>query len=151
MLYRDIARLGTLVLKLHLNTIQSPVHYYQINKNVLVAMAIEPATYVRNHNISVTLPCFILNSNDTPISTMKQIRIYDNGRVTLVRKIQNIELCMPYQYRINWLRKLPACSFNSSQKFTAGVQMKIVLGAWVSDRAGMQCSVRSSRLSTVPY
>ena len=30
---------------------------------------------------------------------MKQIRNYDDGRVTLVRKIQNIELCTPYQYK----------------------------------------------------
>ena len=30
MLYRDIARLGILVLKLHVNAIQSPVHYYQV-------------------------------------------------------------------------------------------------------------------------
>ena len=26
------------------------------------------------------------------------IRNYDDGRVTLVRKIQNVELCIPYQY-----------------------------------------------------
>ena len=67
-------------------------------KIFLVAMGIESATYVLNHNISVTLPCFILNSNYTPISTLKQIRNCYDGRVTLVRKIQNIELCMPYQY-----------------------------------------------------
>ena len=67
-------------------------------KKNLDAMGIEPATYVLNHNISVVLPCFILKSNDTPISTVKQIRNYGNGRVTLVRKIQNIELCIPYQY-----------------------------------------------------
>ena len=60
-------------------------------KNFLVAMGIEPATYVLNHNISVVLPCFILKSNDTPISTVKQIRNYYDGRVMLVRKIQNIE------------------------------------------------------------
>ena len=29
--------------------------------------------------------------------------------------------------------------------------MKIVLVAWVGHRAGMQCSVRSSSLATVPY
>ena len=57
MLYRDIARLGILLLKLHVNTIQSPVHYYQIiKKKFFVAMGIEPATYVLNHNISVALP-----------------------------------------------------------------------------------------------
>ena len=39
MLYRDIALLGTLVLKLHVNAIQSPVHYYQIiKKTFLVAI-----------------------------------------------------------------------------------------------------------------
>ena len=56
MLYGDIARLGTLVLKLHVNAIQSPVHYYQIiKKNFLDAMRIEPATYILNYNISVAL------------------------------------------------------------------------------------------------
>ena len=51
------ARLGILVLKLHVNAIQSPVHYYQIyKKNFLVVMGIEPGTYVMNYNISVTLP-----------------------------------------------------------------------------------------------
>ena len=34
MLYRDIARLGILVLKLHVDAIQSPVHYYQIKKKL---------------------------------------------------------------------------------------------------------------------
>ena len=99
MLYRNIARLGILVLKLHVNAIQSPVNFYQIiKKNNLDAMGIEPATCVLNHNISVILPCFILNSNDTPFSTVKQIRNYYDGRVTLVQKIQNIEFCIPYQY-----------------------------------------------------
>ena len=36
-------------------------------------------------------------SNGTP--TVKQICNYDDGRVTLVRKIQNIELYIPYQYQ----------------------------------------------------
>ena len=49
-------------------------------------MGIESATYVLNHNISVVLPCFITLSQ----LLLKQIRNYD-GRVTLVRKIQNIE------------------------------------------------------------
>ena len=49
-------------------------------------MRIEPATYVLNHNISVVLPCFITLSQ----LLLKQIHNYD-GRVTLVRKIQNIE------------------------------------------------------------
>ena len=35
MLYRDIARLGVLVLKLHVLDIQSPVHHYQIYKKEL--------------------------------------------------------------------------------------------------------------------
>ena len=35
MLYRDIARLGILSFKLHVNAIQSPVHYYQIIKKKL--------------------------------------------------------------------------------------------------------------------
>ena len=35
MLYRDIARLGVLSFKLHVNAIQSPVHYYQIYKKKL--------------------------------------------------------------------------------------------------------------------
>ena len=57
MLYRDIASLGILVLKLHVNAIQSPVYYYQIyKKKFLVTMGIEPGTYVLNHNISVALP-----------------------------------------------------------------------------------------------
>ena len=46
MLYRDIARLGILSSKLHVNAIQSPVHYYQIiKKNFIVATGIEPMTY----------------------------------------------------------------------------------------------------------
>ena len=49
-------------------------------------MRIEPATYILNHNISVVLPCFIALSQ----LLLKQIRNYD-GRVMLVRKIQNIE------------------------------------------------------------
>ena len=57
MLYRDIARLGSLVLKLHVNAIQSSVRYYQIyKKNFLVATEVEPGTYVLNRNISVALP-----------------------------------------------------------------------------------------------
>ena len=74
-------------------------------KNFLDAMGIEPATYVLNHNISVVLPCFI------PLSQLllKQICNYDNGRVTLVRKIQNIELYRT-NVSINWLRKSPASS-----------------------------------------
>ena len=55
-------------------------------KKIIVAMEIEPATYVLNHNISVVLPCFITLNQ----LLLKQIRNYD-GRVTLVRKIQNIE------------------------------------------------------------
>ena len=40
MIYRDIARFGTLVLKLSVNAIQSPLRYYQIiqKKNFLVAI-----------------------------------------------------------------------------------------------------------------
>ena len=74
MLYRGIARLGILVLKLHVNAIQSPVHYYQIIKeNFLVATGIEPATYLLNHNISVVLPRFITLSQ----LLLKQVHNYD--------------------------------------------------------------------------
>ena len=46
MVYKDIARLGVLSFKLHVNAIQSPVHYYQIIKeNFIVATGIEPMTY----------------------------------------------------------------------------------------------------------
>ena len=47
MLYSDIARLGILSFKLHVNAIQSPVHYYQIikKKNFIVATGIEPMTF----------------------------------------------------------------------------------------------------------
>ena len=48
MLYRDIARLGILSSKLHVNAIQSPVHYYQIIKNFIVTAGIELMTYVRS-------------------------------------------------------------------------------------------------------
>ena len=48
MLYRDIARLGILSSKLHVNAIQSPVHYDQIIKNFIVAAGIELMTYVRS-------------------------------------------------------------------------------------------------------
>ena len=71
MLYINIALLGTLVLKLYVNAIQSPIHYYQIIKKYLLdAMGIEPATYVLNHNISVAFPCFI------PLS---QLLLFFNG------------------------------------------------------------------------
>ena len=36
MLYRDIALLGKLVLKLYVNAVQSPVHYYQIIKKIFL-------------------------------------------------------------------------------------------------------------------
>ena len=56
MLYRDSVRPGKSVLKLHVDAIQSPVHYYQIiKKNFIVATGIEPVTYVLNYNISVAL------------------------------------------------------------------------------------------------
>ena len=46
--------------KLHVNAIQSPVHYYKIyKKNFIVAMGLESGTYVLNHNFSVVLPYFI--------------------------------------------------------------------------------------------
>ena len=45
---------------LHVNAIQSPVHYYQIyKKKNIVVMGIEPGTYALNHNISVVLPYFM--------------------------------------------------------------------------------------------
>ena len=56
MLYRDSVRPGKSVLKLHVDAIQSSVHYYQIIKNFIVATGIEPVTYVLNYNISVALP-----------------------------------------------------------------------------------------------
>ena len=58
MLYRDIALLGTLVLKLYVNAIQSPVHNYQIIKkiHILSPSGIKPATDVLSHNISVAFP-----------------------------------------------------------------------------------------------
>ena len=46
MLYRDIARIGILSSKLHVNAIQSPVHYYQIIKNFIVTAG------------SKVMPCF---------------------------------------------------------------------------------------------
>ena len=56
----DIALLGTLVLKLYVNVIQSPEHHYQIiKKTFLSPSGIKPATYVLSHNISVTLPTFL--------------------------------------------------------------------------------------------
>ena len=61
MLYRDIALLETLlVLKLYVNAIQSPVHYYQvIKKPFLSPSGIEPATDVLCHNISVAIPTLL--------------------------------------------------------------------------------------------
>ena len=74
MLYRNIARLGILVLKLHVNAVQSSVNYNRIyKKNFPVTMGIKPATYVLNHNISVVLPCLITLSQ----LLLKQIRKYD--------------------------------------------------------------------------
>ena len=57
----------------------------RLYKNFLVAMGVEPATYVLNHNISVVVQCFILLSQ----LLLKQIKKYYDGRVvTLVRKVQ---------------------------------------------------------------
>ena len=149
MLYVNIALLGKLVLILYVKANQSPVKYYQIiKKNVLDAMGIEPATYVLNHYISVVLPCFILNPNDTPISTVKQIHNYDNGRVTLVRKIQNIELCIPYQYYYQLATRKSSFKLKG---YSERAIKKNVLVAWVTHKAGIQCSVRSSSLATLPY
>ena len=62
-LQRRLALLGTLVLKLYVNAIQSPVHYYQIiKKTSLSPSGIEPATDVLCHNISVALPTLLPNS-----------------------------------------------------------------------------------------
>ena len=57
MLYRDIALLGTLVLKLYVNVIQSSVYCYQIIiKTFLSPSRFKPATDVVCHDISVSLP-----------------------------------------------------------------------------------------------
>ena len=107
-------------------------------------MGIEPATYVLNHNISVVLPCFI------PLSQflLEQLHNYDNGRVTLVRKIQNIELCIPYQILVSTGYEKVQLQVKRLQR---ACHEKIVLVAWVTHKAGMQRSVCSSSLATVPY
>ena len=73
MLYRDIARLGILVLKLHVNAIQSPVHYYQIIKkklycrdgnrtdDVLFQFLFHDLFHLRKSlEFSPNVPCFML-------------------------------------------------------------------------------------------
>ena len=48
---------------------------------------------------------------------------------------------------INWLREMSSFKLESYSERA----IKTVVVAWVGDRTGMQCSVRSSSLDTVPY
>ena len=57
MLFRDKDLLGTLVLKLYVNAIQSQYIIARlVKKSFLSPSRIEPVTYVLSHNISVVLP-----------------------------------------------------------------------------------------------
>ena len=47
---------------------------------------------------------------------MKQIRKYDDGRVTLARKVQNIELCIPYQYLYQLATKISSFKLEGYSK-----------------------------------
>ena len=51
---------------------------------------------------------------------------------------------------INWLRESPTCLINLKLEGYSERAMKIILVAWVAHKAGMQCSICSSRISTVP-
>ena len=90
---------------------------------------------------------------------MKQIRNYDDGRVTLERKMKIIE---------NSRNIILSCVYRTLSLVSTGYEkvslfnqlklggyseraMKIALVAWVAHKAGMQCSVRSSSLATIPY
>ena len=54
---------------------------------------------------------------------------------------------MPYQYKYQLAMRKSSFELES---YSEGA-IKIVLFAWVNHIAGMQCSIRSSSLATVPY
>ena len=76
MLCRDIAQLEIMVLKLHVDAIQSSVHYYQIYKKTLLS------PWGLNRDVRSEPQYFSCSSMiyNTDVSYY--------GRVTLVRKIQ---------------------------------------------------------------
>ena len=90
---------------------------------------------------------------------LKQIRNHDNVRGTLVRQIQNIKcsqnirLCW-VMYTVPYLNYQLATTLKRRLKLGSYSELydeKIFLVDWVGDRAGMQYSVRSFSLTTVPY
>ena len=52
---------------------------------------------------------------------------------------------------INWLRKFLAYLLSQFKSVGYSQRVQIILIAWVGDRAGMQCSVRTSSLATVLF
>ena len=68
------------------------------------------------------------------------------------RKFPNccIELCIPYQYKYKVATKKSSLFNQLKLEGYSERAMKIVLVAWVTHKAGMQCSIRSSSISTVP-
>ena len=112
----------------------------------IVAMGIEPATYVQNHNTSVVLPCFIT------LSQLLLIRIRNYDTTVGLRS------CGKYKILGCVYRALSLVSTGYERNVQLQVRKlqwaynkKIFLVYWVAYKAGMQCSVRSSSLATVRY
>ena len=172
-----------MVLKLYVNAIQSPVHYYQIiiffscrhrglnprrtfcaiifqwlSQPYYLSDVVNTEYCIRNKEIRNQLLFHVSYLSDDRVqlkfceSTVKML--YANGQQSRVqpkiRRVQKfskccIELCI---YRtnisINWLQLV-------LQQHYGECAMIIVLVAWVAHKAGMQYSLRSSSLATVPY
>ena len=91
---------------------------------------------------------------------LKQVRNHDNVRGTLVRKIQNSKCSQnirPYWvvYTVPYLNYQLTTTLKRSLKLVSYSELydekKYFFVDWVGDRAGMQYSVRSFTLTTVPY
>ena len=53
--------------------------------------------------------------------------------------------------RLRFLESSNNCCYQLKLEDYSEFAMKIVLVAWVAHKAGVQCSIRSSSISTVPY
>ena len=91
---------------------------------------------------------------------LKQVRNHNNVRGTLVRKIQNIKCSQNIRlywvmYTVPYLNYQLTTTLKRSLKLVSYSELydekKYYLVYWVGDRAGMQYSVRSFTLTTVPY
>ena len=103
MLYRDIARLGVLSFKLHVNAIQSPVHYYQVKKklycrdgnrtdDVLFQFLFHDLFHLRKSlEFSPNIPCFMLLTYIATVGSYNDVsqldpRILQRERYAHLRK-----------------------------------------------------------------